>query len=156
MKLRSALLPLLAANAVAAPNLVGALLAPGEPTAPGQRTECPCGSTPSNVQLPSREESAKRMAEAVLPSCANMDFSNCTRDDGYVWYFCRRNSSQPLACSKWTHPVTVWTCPGATWYKCYGSWSNSNTACTPCTGATPSNLPAGCSPPFPGNWQQCN
>jgi len=73
----------------------------------------------------------------------------------YTWTVCIQTQSQPLRCRTFSHPYKVWFCPGATYYKCYGSWSGPGANCTPCNATTPGTLPEGCTPPVPPDWTPC-
>lgn len=151
-KLRSAALALVALNFLQLPSLAAMVSPVATPRRSNVLTPCACSEeTPCTLKHKAADSSP---LPTGTPSCAGIDFSNCVRDDNRYVSFCLREGVNPLSCVLWKHQLTVWFCPGQTWYKCAGSWFSTGVACTPCSIETPSSLPPGCPNPNPG-WKLC-
>lgn len=116
---------------------------------------CPCNSAEANKIISALEpptvDTVSLMTESV--PCSSIDFSNCTFSN-YTWTFCLRTDNDPVSCTEFKHPLKVWFCPGATYYKCHGAWKSFG-GCTPCSMSNPAVLPAGCTPPVDPSWTEC-
>ncbi len=157
IKLKSLAFGLLAINVLNLPLLVSAVSGPvPEGKIPAK---CACASTgpteDASVAVQRALTGVRAPFGPTTPYCSTLPLENCTREDDYVWLVCIKTGSSPLTCKKFTHPVTVWFCPGTTYYKCAGNWSATDENCTPCTSGTSGTLPAGCTPPVPGDWTLC-
>ena len=161
---RSIALVLAALNVLQIPALASSIQrslgGDGSPTVLPPCAPCTTPGAASNTQLEvyasiqSSLQNGGREPLASYPTCSGVLCQDADPQP-YTWTVCRKTNKTPLKCQNFTHPFTVWFCPGHTWYKCTGTWSEPGADCTPCTSATPDTLPAGCTPDVPGGWEQC-
>lgn len=164
--LKGMLFPLLTANVLALPNLVGAVgITPidSHPSKP-----CPCSESGNKIDPLIAKDRQEDMGKydvpmpvgggGTVPACSTLELGNCTRQE-WTWYQCIKISSSPLDCDLWKHPFSVWYCPGHTYYQCNGSWSYVGGDCAVggagCSQNTPTTLPVGCQVPAEPGWELC-